>query len=218
MSGYLRPDEMASESQIRKNQETDRTIKSGIKSVAKIGTGLAAGGISARILPFLSEYITPDLAIKGISKISPDLGNFLKTGMQKGLNVKDGLDFIKNNLGSNKEKNEPAKQSTNIIEQYSPELHSFISEEVKKGRSPIEAGALAQVHDKFKKIIKKLTEDHKTNFQSILSSIYGDGQIVSQPNNQQPENNQPQQQKPIGPRAQDLLNSVQKVQKYRGAS
>lgn len=214
MNNNLRPSEIASESEINRARERDESLKGGFKTAAKIGGAVSGAGLSARILPFLSEYITPDLAIKGISKISPDLGKFLKSGMQKGLNIKEGLNFIKDNLKQPEEKKEHPKQSLNIIEQESPELHRFISDEVTKGRQPIEAGALAQAQVKFKKIINKLIKDHKTTFQAILDTVYGGGQYGGAVNPQSQGQHQPQQ---AGPGQQALMTILQKIQQQRGA-
>lgn len=203
----LRSSEIASESEIKRARERDEYLKKGFKTGAKYGTALGGVGLSARIAPFLSEYITPDLAIKGISKISPDLGKFLKKGMDKGLNVKDGLNYIKENLMQSEPKKEPPKQTGNIIEQYSPELHQFLSQEIQKGRNPIEAGALAQVQEPFKKIIKKISEDHKTPFANLLQTVYG--------STQQPNQNQMQQQNPQNAIADDdaLLAALDRILK-----
>lgn len=64
-------------------------------------------------------------------------------------------------------------QQHNIIEQYSPELHQFILSHTKQGRSPLEAGALAQLDKKFMNVIKKIESDHKAPFSAILESIFG---------------------------------------------
>lgn len=70
----MRPDEIANRSEI----ERDERFRSGVSSA--LGTGMTvAGGVSmARVLPFLSQYVPVDLAMKGISKVSPQLGDFLK--------------------------------------------------------------------------------------------------------------------------------------------
>jgi hypothetical protein len=207
----MRPDERASEEQIRREKEFNESVKGGLKKTAGLGLSAAGAGLGSRILPFLSEHIPFDLALKGISKISPKVGDFLKRGMEKGLNAKEGMDFVKDKI--QKSEPQPAKDQRNIIEQYSPELHQFIKEEVTKGRPPLEAGALAQVNDKFKKVIKKLEEDHKTPFSSILQSVYGGGQYGG-PVNLPQETQQPQQQ--TGKGQQALMAILQKIQQQRG--
>lgn len=195
MSSFLRPDEMASDSQIRRNIEHNQSAKKGVKTAAGIassvaGLGLASKGVglASKLAPFLNDLIPMDLAIKGINKFSPEIGNILKKGQSMGLDLKEGLNFIKGKL-------EPQQtQSTNnknIISQYSDELNAFLENHINQGRAPLEAGALAQLDPKFKKVIKKMEEDHKTNFSSILQSTYGQ---QAQPQQSAPQAQQPMQQ------------------------
>lgn len=60
-----------------------------------------------KIVPFLNEHIPEDLAVKGLNKISPKLGGFLKKGIASGLPIASGLEFIRNGL---------TKSSSNKIE------------------------------------------------------------------------------------------------------
>lgn len=196
MTNYLRPDEMATESLIRKNQEEEKRFKNVGKTALAIGATAGLGPIAGRIAPFLNKFIPADLAIKGISKVAPQLGNLLKKGQSYGLDMKEGLDFIKDQFMP---KAEPAKENRNIIQQVSPELHQFLDQEIKKGRKPIEAGALAQNDKRFGDIIKKLMKAHKTPWSSIVESIFGNGQMA-QPSQQslaaeamQPPGSLPQQ-------------------------
>ena len=180
MNSNLRSSEIASESEIRRAKERDESLKGGFKTAAKVGGAISGAGLSARILPFLSEYITPDLAIKGISKISPDLGKFLKKGMEKGLNVKDGLNYIKENLMQSETKKEPPKQSLNIIEQESPELHQFLLSKIKEGLTPVQAATLAQNDKKFIQPINRLKNKHKVNWSAIIETVFGkEGEAVN---------------------------------------
>lgn len=242
MTSTMRPDEQAAFSEIERSQNRDKNIKKGIKTAvgigsAALGLGAAKAGstIYSKIAPFLSEYIPVDLAMKGINKINPALGSFLQKGMKQGLNVKDGLNFIKENMQpKQEEKKESTKEKRNIIEQYSPELNQFINEEVGKGRTPIEAAALAQNDKRFKDVIGKLTKDHKTPWSNIIEGIFGKGQ-ATQPQQQgflmpQPEiphsssaeqdmsrqQQQPQQGQQPGQGQQALMAILQKLQQSRG--
>ena len=220
----MRPSERAAESILKKRDSVEKEegyIKKGLKLAAGAGATALGVGISSKILPFLNEHIPIDLAIKGISKISPKVGDFLKKGMAKGLDAKEGLNFVKDKINeSQQQQKQPEKQSQtaqqnkNIIEQYSPELHEFLKNELAKGRPHLEAGALAQINDKFKKVIKKIEEDHKTPFSAILDTVYGGGQYggaVNQP--QQSNQQQPQQS---GPGAQALNSTLDKIRQIRG--
>jgi hypothetical protein len=216
MTNYLRPDEMAAESEIERAKQRDFNLKRGVKTAVGLGTAAIGGlGLSSKVLPFLNKYITPELAMKGINKVAPKIGQFLETGIKQGLNLQDGLNFIKDNM-QGQSQIEHAKEQRNIIEQYSPELHQFMTQEIQKGRSPIEAAALAQNNKKFADVIKKLSKTHKANWSAIVESIYGGGQMAQQPPQAQPIQQQPtqpqgQQQGPSGDDA--LLAAIDKILK-----
>ena len=204
----MRPDERSSQDRIKRDEDLERNIKRTALTGASLGAGSAALGLGSKIAPFLSEYIPVDLAVKGISKISPKMGSFLKKGMSQGLNIKDGINFLKDKFSQTEQESQSqnAPDNRNIIQQYSDELHSFLDSEIKKGRDPIEAGALAQLNNKFKKPITALEKDHKTNFSSILQSVYGGGQqAINQP---QQSSQQPQQN---GNTDQALMAALEKI-------
>lgn len=194
---YLRPDEREAQSNIERSKKTDSRLKTGAKVALDVGlaaTGAsvapkAFGALSSRVLPFLSEYIPVDLALKGINKVSPELGKLLDSGMKKGLDVKEGFDFIRSqlqdfqgevdNLGK-----EPAKQNRSIIEQYSPNIHKYIEGLIKQGNTPSQAALKSQkfLDKKELDIIKKIEKDHKSDWTSIVESIFGGGQASQQTN------------------------------------
>ncbi len=217
---------MATQSEIKKAQGRTNEVRSTLQTGLSFGTGALGVKAASKILPFLNQYIPEDLAYKGINKVMPGLGDFLKKGMKQGLTLKSGLDFLKNEV-----EKEPAKDKRNIIEQYSPELNNYISQEIKKGRQPLEAGALAQIQDKFKKSIKKMEEDHKSPFSSILQSIFGGGQqatqqpqpMQSQQNPLQAQQGQQMQQagqgqgaQQMGPGEQALMQQMQMISQKLG--
>ena len=148
---------------------------------AKFGAS-ALGSLIPKVGALISKYIPDDLSRKGLEKVDPRFKKFIQGAMNEGFDY----DEIRNFIGEQVEKTEQKRaiQAQNIIQQYSPELHQFIDQEIKKGRKPIEAGALAQNDKKFTNIIKKLTKDHKTPWSSILESVYGGGQ-TAQPEQQQ---------------------------------
>lgn len=216
MNKFMRPDENAAVSEIERSSSTDRLLKKGAASV--IGAGVTAAG--ANIMPFLNQYIPSDLAIRGISKIAPSVGNFLKRGQSMGLNVEEGLKFVKDSFMGNQDNSSSQatpKEKLNIIQQYSPELHEFIEKEIQSGRSPLEAGALASLDRKgkdFKKIIRKIEEDHKSPFSSILETVYG-GKQAARPERQAELPEQANQQAP-GKGEEALMAILQKIKKSRG--
>lgn len=175
----LRPDEQAAYSEIERAQGRDRNIKSGLKTAATLGAAAIAGPVASfgskmtsKILPFLNEYIPAELAMKGINKVSPKLGQFLQKGLSQGLNLKDGLDFIKENLNQP----EQPKEQRNVIQQYAPKLHEFILSEIAKGNSPAQAAGMAKLvsnKSKFGHAIKQLEKNHKIDLHTLVDQIYG---------------------------------------------
>jgi len=221
MTNYLRPDELATNSEIERAKRRTGEIRSSLETASSIGaTGLgltAAKNLGSKIVPFLNEFITPDLALKGIKKVAPQVGKFLDQGLKQGLNLKDGLNFLKENFSKQTENKAPDQR--NILEQYSPELFSFVKDLVGKGQNPIVAALQATENKQFKNIIKKIESDHKTPFSSIIQSIFGGGQEVQQklPKQDQQVNQpqQPQQNQP-GPGQQALMQELQRIRQLRG--
>jgi len=209
----LRSDEAANEAEIERDQRFRSNVGKGIGTAAALGGATVSGALASKVLPFLNKYIPQDLAIKGISKVSPRLGDFLKKGQSMGLNVEEGLNFIKDKLPE--QTLEKPKENRNIIQQYSPELHEFLDQEIKKGRNPLEAGAIAQNDKRFSKIINKLSKDHKTPWSNILQSVYGQGQQAQQSNDSSTVQQQNQQQNP-GSGQQALMDILNKINQRLG--
>lgn len=174
----MRPDEEANRAEIQRDKKTRSNIAKGVGTAAT----LAVGGASARVLPFLSRFIPTDLAMKGLSKVAPKLSDFLKRGQSMGLNVEEGIQYIRDSM---EPKKEPPKEDRNIIEQYSPELHQFIDQQIRGGRKPIEAAAIAQNDKRFSSVINKLSKDHNTPWSSIIDSVYGMGERAAASNPKQ---------------------------------
>lgn len=203
----MRPDEIAGQSEIERDQRFRSNVGKGIGTAATIAGGVAAAS-TAKILPWLSSYIPVDLAMKGISKVSPKLGDFLKRGQAAGLNIEEGIQYLRDQAPKQEK---VAKENRNIIEQYSPELHQFILGEIKLGRNAMQAGALASADKKrFKKIIDKITKDHKTPWSAILQTVYGSGETQQKSPNPPEQPQQTQSNDKWGDIKQglmDMLNS-----------
>lgn len=174
----LRSDEAASQAEIERDAAFRSNIKKGIATAASIAAPYViphvAPALASRIAPFLNKYIPPSLAIQGINKINPKLGSFLKKGADMGLDVEDGLNFLKDKLFGDKQESSKA-ENRNIIEQYLPELHQYLDQKIKSGEDVISAATQA-VYEKgkpFEKIIRKIEKDHKTPWTALVESIYG---------------------------------------------
>lgn len=147
-----------------------------------IGLGLIGGGaakIGAKAISplighigsLINEFIPENISKNGLTKLDPRFKKFIDGAIEQGYTYDDVRSFLGNKT------NKEITQSKNIIEQYSPELHQFITEKIEQGRSPLEAGALASLERKgskgFKDVIKKLEKEHNSPFSSILETIYG---------------------------------------------
>lgn len=204
----LRPDEEANQAEIQRDRDFRSNVGSSLKSGAKALGAAAVGGaayaspLASRIMPFLSQYVPSEMSVKGISKISPMVGDFLKRGQNMGLPIEEGLDYLRSQFSEKA----PPKESRSIIEQYDPELQKYISENLKKGMSLVEAGQKALKHERFSKVIKDLIRDHKASWSSILSTVFGGGQ-------QQPE----QQMQPPEQQAQAPQQAPQQAAQQQGA-
>jgi hypothetical protein len=94
----MRPDEKTAQTMQNREHEWNKTIKKTGSNALKLGASLIGGGIAARILPFLSEFISPEIALKGITKVNPKIGDFLNRGMNQGLSLTEGLKYLKRQL------------------------------------------------------------------------------------------------------------------------
>lgn len=189
---FPRSDELASESRIKRANERDSQYKSLAKTGASLAltAGAGAAGLSSKIAPFLSELLPMDLAFKGISKVAPKVGDFLKNGMAQGLTLESGLGFLKDNMGTK----EKAKDDRNIIEQYSPEIFQEIKRKLQGGIPLIEAANFDNyAFANYKPIIKKMEKDHKTSWLNIVKSVFGEGDM-DQPQQQAPSQQNPNMQ------------------------
>ena len=160
------------------SEEVQRQGEMPITAAKTVGGAIAGGAAlkaAGKVLPFLSRHIPSNLAIKGLTKADPRYGKFIKKAVAEGTSMDEIKDFIKEKAASAMPKEEEkSKESRNIIEQYDPELHTYILDKIKKGASHIHAGTKALKHERFKKSIKKIMKDHKLSWDQILDSVYGE--------------------------------------------
>lgn len=186
----MQPYQQASRELQKRNQQDTRVVgglAAGAAAIIPAAAKLAgSAAIASRVMPLLNNYIPQSLAIKGLSKINPTLGKFVETAIDQGHSFEEAKDFIKNKISPEEEPEKKAEEERNIIQQYSPELHQFIDQEIKSGRDPLQAGALAQHDKRFSSAISKLTKDHKAPWSSILEFVYGQ-QIAQNQQQQAPE-------------------------------
>ena len=180
-----------------------------------LGGGAGAFGAKAlgKVLPavgaLINQYVPENIAMAGLNKIDPRFGKFLQGAMAEGYSFDELRQFLGDKIQKTQEQAKPDK---NIIEKESPELHQFLDQEIRKGRKPIEAAALAQNDKRFSSIIQKLSKSHKTPWSQIIESIYGTGETAQQNQQQQPQ--QTQQQPGQGQQA--LMAILQKINQRLG--
>lgn len=206
------------------NEEINRQGESPYRIAKNVGsTALAAGTLSGagalinKVLPFLNKYIPQDMAIKGLSKIDPRFGSFINKAMSNGKSFEEAKEFIQSKA-SEFEQSQPKQKKLNIIEQHSPALHEFIMEEIKKGRSALEAGALARVNKKYQKDIDKIEKSNNMKWSDILENIFGKPQSIPEsPQQQQAQPSQPQQQSGVDPALASIMQQIrQSMNNIRG--
>jgi hypothetical protein len=241
MSSVLRPDEEAAEEKIRKSQRSSGLVKSGVSAVLGAGVGAAGLKMASKIAPFLSEHIPLDLAVKGISKLSPQIGNFLKKGRDMGLDIKEGLNLLKDKVQPKEE--EPKKKTNQQVDigQYSPDLQAFIEHWLSQGEEPATAAAVAKNvpsnQAKFKAAIDKIEADTGEDFIELVGQMYkgmnkGGRKMPQQAGQQQAQAQAQaspqqmaaqqaglpatQQQAPVSKNQQDLMEALQDLTKRLG--
>lgn len=205
----MNPYERTAQEMKRQSEGPKRFAKSALGTGSAVGAAAFAPMLS-RIAPFLSEFIPEELAIKGLSKISPRIGKFVGEALDGGFDFSEVKNFLGEQVNDSRSQ-EPAKQEKNIIEQESPELFSFLDQEIRSGRNPIEAAAIAQNDKRFKSAIDKLMKAYKTPWSSIIESIFGSGQVAQPSQSQQQQQGQQQ-----GQGSQALMSILQKINQTLG--
>ena len=193
----LRPDEEAAQANMERERRSSDKIGKGISSAVSLGGAMVGASAFTKVLPFLSEHIPLDMAIKGISKVSPKVGDFLRRGQESGLDLKEGLEFIKEKISGNKP-NLPEEK--NAIQMHSQKLFDSIEEMINQGLSPMEAASKISSDKNSQSTIKQMEKEYKADWYSIVESIFGRGDSAKRPQAQPQQ--QPQQQPSSQPQGQ----------------
>lgn len=155
-----------------------------LRKAASTALGLAGGSAAwNKIAPLVSNYVPQKLAQKGLSKISPWMGKLIAGAEKHGYSFDDIRNFLREKGEKEEqeqsnalEQKQKAQDQRGIVEKYSPELHSFILQEIKKGKSPIQAATdSTRGNPSFTKLIKKITQDYRMPWSAIVESVYGTG-------------------------------------------
>lgn len=186
------------------------------------GTAFAGSKIASKLVPaigaLINSYVPDNIMDKGLKNIDPRFGKLISGALEGGYTYDD----LRNFLGEKLQQSEQPKENRNVIEQYSPELHQFLSEKIKGGEDPIRAAALALFKEgnSFQNIIRKIENDHKTNWSQLVQSIYGGPgqaqQSVPQQMQSQTPQAAPQQGAGGGQGQQALMAILQKINQRLG--
>jgi len=185
-------------------QRQAREPTQGIQSLGLIaGKTLLGATVLGRVLPLLSSYIPSNIAMKGLNKLDPRFGK-LFDGLEKaGIPIEEAFSFLKEKAGLSE--SQKSKQKQNLIQKYSDQLNQFLQNQIQQGRQLLEAGALAQLDQKFKNVISQMEKDYKVPFSSILENTFG--------NVQQSENIQQESQQSTGSSDQAIMAALDKILK-----
>ena len=234
------PYELASEEIKRQGQAPKELLKDVAYGAASLGTGAAAGGsVVKRIMPFLNKFIPQEMAIKGLSKISPQLGSFINHSLNQGHSQEDVFSFVKDKIAPEEAKSEPAKSNNqaspfDFLAKYSPKLAEFFRRQLQNGERPGIARLLAQ--QDFPSEIAQIEKENKRPFKEIINELF-EGKAPIPPSQSamaheamNPTGSQPatppsaeaqaaaqSAQQPIGPGQQKLMDMLQKLNQKLGA-
>lgn len=229
-----RPDELARDTEVERFDRLGRYGEAGVAAAelaggAAIGSAALSGGkYLSKILPFLNKYVPQDLSLKGISKVSPKLGNFLKSGMASGLTLDSGLDFLRQYAEKDGEEGEAAvdAMADNPLWRFSKKLAKFVDDAFKIGHTLDEVlGMTTSPGNKFQKEIKHVEKSIGMPFRELLRSIYGGEKqhqgAVQPPTRAVQENQQtgltaPQQQGGQGKGQEALMQTLQMINERLG--
>lgn len=228
----MQPYQTATEEIKRQGELPKHLAQQGASAATAIGgTAVFGKGLAEKALALASNYLPESLAIKAFTKLDPRFGKLITTAMENGQTGRQAIDFIAGKAEEGLQQQQ-SQDKRNLIEKHSPELHQFIEQEIKKGQTPLQAGARALVaHGKnFDKVIEKLKKEHKTSWEQILEAVYGGAKPAEQnqppaaqapspapqsaipqaPAQAQPQTGQEQPQQP-GKGAQALMQMLQET-------
>ena len=184
------------------------------KEHGEIANTAFQGGVNviSQMMPLLSQYVPPLLALKGLSKLNSGISSFIKAASNSGQQPEQIVDFIRNKVSPSQEQ----KPQGNVIEQYSPELFQFLKSQIDSGRDVMQAGALAQNENRFASVIQKMSKDHKANWSSILQTVFGGPANASQQEQNVGQEAAISQSQGPGPGQQALMQVLKKINQRMG--
>lgn len=209
-----RPDESANLADIERDKLMRSRTKKAIGAAGSFGLGLGYGKIAQKILPYISEALPLNVALDGIEKVSPKIANFLRRGQKMGLDIQEGMDFVKETLT---EKKEPEYQSIfkkivgDIdIESLDPGSQKELSF-LKMITDQLESKGKTEKDPSIKNVARKI----KNVLKGKQSMVMQEMARTMEPGMQN-LNPQQQQNTQMGPGQKALMDVLQRIQSKRG--
>lgn len=203
---FPRPDELASMAEIERGKKYRGLAKSTISTAASLGGYTQLAG---KLLPFLNENLPIDIAMKGIKKFSPNLAKLLNKGATMGLDIGEGLEYIKDRISPKpEEKTSIFKDLIKGIDIASlPESQQKQLGFLQMAAEELEKKGVGPNDEPFKKLAKKIKDVLKGKTKVLEAEAM----------EMQPEQSiQPQQAaQQVGPGQQALMAILQKIQAQR---
>ncbi len=208
----LRPDEKAALRHIETAKQGESFIKKGIGLALPAAAGIAG---ASRIMPFLNSIIPQSIALKGLKKVAPKIGQFIDKTMENGFSADNVLGFLRDQFSSKEEKispkteenpqNQPEnknQESAQDFENNYPMLAKALMETIQQGKNPQEAAKILKSSTALGSQVRDLEKQKGKKFEDYVIEMLGNaqksmgqqGQQQAQPEHMQQPAQQPQQQ------------------------
>jgi len=192
-------------------------------------TTLAGGGIASKVLqkaiPFLSSFISPEEAMKGLSKLDPRLKSFIGTAMENGKPFEEVRDFISDKIDQAIPKQSDKREK--LDKTYSNFFEGVVKRYINEGLSPAQAAVKIKNTSSNKAFIKSMEQGYGMDLVDIIDSVFGSKAMAlpeqeaqqTAPESQAALQKQApmQQQQAPGQGQQALMGILQKIAQARGA-
>ncbi len=205
----MQPYQEASDEIKRQSEEPAKALS----AITKTAAGLAGGSaILNRISPLLNKFIPNEMALKGLEKVDPRFGKFIKGAISKGHSVEEVRDFIQEQVSP---QGKEQLEEENVIKQFSPKLAKLIDSSLKSGRTLEEVSGIAMSPEhKHSKTIENMEKSLGMTLYDIIRSVYGGpkrGQQPAQAEQQGQQQPQAQQQAQASPAQQQQAQQMQQA-------
>lgn len=190
----FQPYQESAQEELRQSQVPNKLIK-------QASSVLGGGTVLSSALPFLNPLVPIAIAKKALNLIDPRFGKFFKTSSKLGYNDEQAREFIgekaaeaqkESPQGQNikkeakglsgqglkeqfqsRQQQPQAPQGMEFFAQYSPEFAKDIQDQTQMGVNPVEAALSLSRDPRYKGIIRKMEQDSRTPFSSLVRQLLG---------------------------------------------